>query len=138
MPEEDRRLEEESVARKWFYRIVGAVLAVIFVVYLFHYRRVDEETYGGKTKLRVWGIGPHEGYRRLREVFEEQHPSVRVVYSPMDLMDDQKLMCSVAGGSPPDLVYQDRFAMASWAAREGVGVTKYAQWPVTVEASNCV
>lgn len=33
-------------------------------------------------------------------------------------MDPQKLMCGIAGGSPPDVIYQDRFAVGGWAARD--------------------
>lgn len=32
-------------------------------------------------------------------------------------MDEQKLMCGIAGGAPPDCINQDRFSIGGWAAR---------------------
>ncbi|HNR32852.1 MAG TPA: hypothetical protein PKI11_18315, partial [Candidatus Hydrogenedentes bacterium] len=31
--------------------------------------------------------------------------------------DPQRLLCAVAGGDPPDVVFLDRFAVGEWAAR---------------------
>jgi multiple sugar transport system permease protein len=55
--------------------------------------------------------------------FERTHPGVEVrnsritgvtQYNPQD----QKLLCSIAGGDPPEVVLQDRFTMGGWAARD--------------------
>jgi hypothetical protein len=34
--------------------------------------------------------------------------------------DAQRLMCAIAGGVPPDVVYFDRFAIGEWAARDAL------------------
>ena len=44
---------------------------------------------------------------------------LRVVTSTLGgRMNPQKLMTAIAGGSPPDVINQDRFSIGGWAARE--------------------
>ena len=53
--------------------------------------------------------------------FEEEHPGVRVVSSTVAgemIVYQQRLLCGVAGGSPPDVVVADRFSTAEWASRD--------------------
>jgi len=56
----------------------------------------------------------------LRE-FERRYPDVKVVAgvtASRDMVSDpQRLLCAIAGGDPPDVVYFDRYAVAEWAAR---------------------
>ncbi len=79
-----------------------------------------------ETVLRVWGLetGEHShGTRAAVQAFESRHPGVRVqmavipVGSVQGVMDPQKLLCAVAGGRAPDVVFQDRFTVGEWAAR---------------------
>ncbi|MCG3198969.1 MAG: hypothetical protein GHCLOJNM_03476 [bacterium] len=80
----------------------------------------------GETVLRVWYSWlPEEMPGKLAAVaeFERTHPGVQVRitritglthYNPQD----QKLLCSIAGGDPPEVVLQDRFTIGGWAARD--------------------
>src|SRR3990170_2175780 len=71
-----------------------------------------------RTKLVVWGIWRSEGWTRLFHEFEKRHPEIELVLSTSGgRMDEQKLMCGIAGGSPPDVINQDRFSVGGWAAR---------------------
>ncbi len=75
-----------------------------------------------ETVLTVWGttIGPDDkGQADVVREFERRHPGVRVLTLGMGAggMNPQKLMTAIVGGTPPDVVYQDRFTVADWAAR---------------------
>jgi multiple sugar transport system permease protein len=79
-----------------------------------------------KQVLRVWLFWMLEEMPgRLAAIaeFEKDHPDVEVrltritgetQYNPQD----QKLLCAVAGGDPPEVVLQDRFTIGGWAARD--------------------
>src|SRR5262249_5882517 len=56
---------------------------------------------------------------QLRE-FERRNPGVRVVNFSTESMDfhAQKLMTSIVGNTPPDVVRQDRFTIGDWASRD--------------------
>lgn len=53
--------------------------------------------------------------------FEQAYPQYKVRYSvpvTKDLAGDaQRLLCSIVGNVPPDVVFFDRFAIGEWAAR---------------------
>ncbi len=72
-----------------------------------------------ETELIVWGHSfDQRGQRAAIARFEKLHPGVKVITSISGrAMDDQKLMCGIAAGSPPDVIRQDRFTIADWAAR---------------------
>ncbi|MEW6356550.1 MAG: extracellular solute-binding protein [Planctomycetota bacterium] len=72
-----------------------------------------------RIELTVWGASfDFRGKRAAILKFEKAHPHIRVVTSiPGRAMDDQKLMCGIAAGSPPDVIRQDRFTISDWAAR---------------------
>ena len=71
-----------------------------------------------KTRLVVWGIWRSEGWKALYQEFERRNPDIQLVLSTSGgRMDEQKLMCGIAGGSPPDVINQDRFSVGGWAAR---------------------
>ncbi len=77
---------------------------------------------GARTPLTVWGLGPGGdalGLSAAIEAFEAAHPEwdVRLVSVGAGRMNSQKLLTGIVGGAPPDVVYQDRFAVAGWAAR---------------------
>ena len=71
-----------------------------------------------KTQLLVWGVWNREGWRKCFDEFERLHPDIELVTSATGgRMDEQKLMCGIAGGAPPDCINQDRFSIGGWAAR---------------------
>jgi ABC-type sugar transport system permease subunit/ABC-type glycerol-3-phosphate transport system substrate-binding protein len=72
-----------------------------------------------RIKLTVWGWWNREGYRQAAAEFERRHPHIDIVMSTAGgQMDEQKLMTAIAGGSPPDVINQDRFSVGGWAARD--------------------
>lgn len=76
-----------------------------------------------KTKLVVWGLQYGEESKgleaRVRE-FERRHPGITVSVLSMGAggMNPQKLMTSIVGNVPPDLIRQDRFTIGDWASRD--------------------
>lgn len=79
---------------------------------------------GGAAPVRlvVWGLPSGEetqGRDAAIRAFEARHPGIRVQNLSMGAggMNAQKLMTSIAGGVPPDLVHQDRFTIGDWASR---------------------
>ncbi len=71
-----------------------------------------------RPELVVWTSGLDPGTKARLHEFERQ-TGVRVTASIIvNNMDPQRLMCAIAGGSVPDVVYQDRFAVGQWAARD--------------------
>ncbi|NKB66578.1 MAG: extracellular solute-binding protein [Candidatus Latescibacteria bacterium] len=71
-------------------------------------------------ELVVWGSWNDRGLKAALRQFETEHPGWTVVTSTgaSSGMDPQKLMCGIAGGSPPDMLVQDRFAVGEWAVRD--------------------
>ncbi|MGY8827340.1 MAG: extracellular solute-binding protein [Candidatus Latescibacterota bacterium] len=71
-------------------------------------------------ELIVWGTPNDRGLKAALRQFEVEHPGWEVVTSAgaSGGMDPQKLMCGIAGGSPPDMLQQDRFSVGEWAARD--------------------
>jgi ABC-type sugar transport system permease subunit/ABC-type glycerol-3-phosphate transport system substrate-binding protein len=71
-------------------------------------------------ELIVWGQAKDRGLDAALRLFESEHPGWRVVTTSgsSGSMDPQKLLCGIAGESPPDLLRQDRFAVGEWAARD--------------------
>jgi len=98
--------------------LIGIALAGAAVL-AFHLTRApgDPED-AGKTELVIWGVFRGEGWDKTIAKFEEFHPDVKLVISTgAGRMDEQKLMCAIAGGTPPDVINQDRFSVGGWAAR---------------------
>ena len=71
-------------------------------------------------ELIVWGVHNDRGLKAALRLFETEHPDWELVTSAgsSGSMDPQKLMCGIAGDSPPDMLQQDRFAVGEWAVRE--------------------
>ncbi|MCH7904419.1 MAG: extracellular solute-binding protein [Armatimonadetes bacterium] len=70
--------------------------------------------------LIVWGhqIGPEDkGLDDVVRRFEELHPNIHVKMLGMGAgrMNPQKLMTSIVGEVPPDVIFQDRFAVPDWS-----------------------
>lgn len=75
-----------------------------------------------RQTIVVWGqgIGPEDkGFADAVMRFEEEFPQYRVQFLGMGAgqMNPQKLMTAIVGGSPPDVVRQDRFTISDWASR---------------------
>ena len=77
--------------------------------------------------LYYWGVEQDALYADLIQEFEWQHrgddhtPAIKVVMGQTASMDrtsdPQRLLCAIAGGDPPDVVWFDRFAVGEWASR---------------------
>jgi hypothetical protein len=82
----------------------------------------DARAAEGETQtLIVWGALKRRGLDAAFRKFEQEHPGWQVVTSTAagaGRMDPQKLMCGIAGGSPPDTLIQDRFSVGEWAIRD--------------------
>ncbi|MCC6443297.1 MAG: extracellular solute-binding protein [Armatimonadetes bacterium] len=78
---------------------------------------------GRRVKLVVWGIQSSEESKGLDAAvaeFERRNPDIDVEMFSMGAggMNPQKLMTSIAGNVPPDVVNQDRFTIGDWAVRD--------------------
>jgi ABC-type glycerol-3-phosphate transport system substrate-binding protein len=52
------------------------------------------------TELVIWGVWNREGWRKCFDEFERRHPDIKLVTSASGgRMDEQKLMCGIAGGA---------------------------------------
>lgn len=77
-----------------------------------------------KIQLNVWGFPEDEswmGIQKEAKEFERLHPDIEVVMGVpggRGTMDPQKLMTAIAGGTPPDVIWQDRFTISGWASRD--------------------
>ena len=76
-----------------------------------------------RVKLVVWGLQPSEeaaGLRAQVREFERRNPGVKVSILGMGAgqMNPQKLMTSIVGKTPPDVINQDRFTIGDWASRD--------------------
>ncbi len=74
-----------------------------------------------KTELVFWPRWAEPSRDAALRKFEEEHPGVRIVSSTVAgemIVYQQRLLCGVAGGSPPDVIVCDRFSTAEWASRD--------------------
>ncbi len=68
-------------------------------------------------EIDVWGFGTDDAIGRVRvEAFEEQHPNVTVNLTPGDF-DRQAFLSAVASGNPPDVIFDGREFIGSYASR---------------------
>lgn len=75
-----------------------------------------------KQDIVIWGVTLNpatKGTETVIRTFEDRHPQyrVRLINVGNGRTADQKLMMSIVGKVPPDVMYQDRFALPDWAAR---------------------
>src|SRR5689334_21403968 len=110
-----RRLQE------WLPRVGIALAALILIG--FGLRSAWSVRPTGRTELVVWGLPSGDETKGLDEQireFERRFPQIRVRNLSMGAgsMNAQKLMTSIAGRVPPDLVRQDRFTIGDWASRD--------------------
>ncbi len=74
----------------------------------------------GRRTLMLWGLqADDKGVQAIVRQFEVMHPDVHVKVLNMGAggQNPQKLMTSIVGKVPPDLIYQDRFTVSDWASR---------------------
>jgi ABC-type glycerol-3-phosphate transport system substrate-binding protein len=76
----------------------------------------------GRTEIVAWGINYFgEDVYALVHRFERENPQYKVVISASaerdSTSDGQRLLCAIAGGVPPDVVFFSRFATGEWASR---------------------
>lgn len=79
------------------------------------------------VRLYYWGnemdFFAGEAVRDFEQLYDgvKNKPKIKVVMgqsASLNKTDDpQRLLCAVAGGDPPDVVFFDRFAVAEWASR---------------------
>ena len=103
------------------------------------------QTVPGKRDMVVWGIavGPEtKGQDAVIREFQKRHPelNVRVLSMGAGNMDSQKLLTSIVGNVPPDVIQQDRFSIADWASRGAFQplddlIARDAKDPLTPKAS---
>jgi multiple sugar transport system permease protein len=78
---------------------------------------------GRKVKLIVWGLQSGKetaGLDAQVAEFEKRNPDIDVSLLSMGAgaMNPQKLMTSIVGRVPPDVIHQDRFTVGDWASRD--------------------
>ncbi|MFQ6131360.1 MAG: extracellular solute-binding protein [Armatimonadota bacterium] len=99
--------------RRWSRALASAVVAAAALLVAAHGAAQEQ-----RTELVVWGVFNTEGWRRAFAEFERRHPEIELIASTTGgRMDEQKLMCGIAGDAPPDVINQDRFSIGGWAAR---------------------
>lgn len=105
----------------WLSRL--GIAAAVLIVLALGLRSIWRARPTDKIELVVWGLASGEETKGLdaqvRE-FERRFPHIRVRNLSMGAggMNGQKLMTSIAGKVPPDLVRQDRFTIGDWASRD--------------------
>src|SRR5262245_49478948 len=104
----------------WVIVCLAMIGLIAFV--LWTKRQTSDVTSDGREMIIFWGhknLG--DDVELLLHRFEEKNPQYKVIMSnavARDLTGDaQRLICAIAGGVPPDLVYFDRFAIGEWASR---------------------
>lgn len=96
----------------------GSVLATLVALLVAVADLTPAFAAASRDELVVWVQGLSPGTRAALRNFEQQTGNKLVVSIYGSGMDPQKLMCAIAGGRPPDVIYQDRFAVGGWAARD--------------------
>lgn len=95
---------------------VGAVVALACGLTSVSCGRVGGR--GDDRELVLWVSFLDPGRKAVLHEFERRTGRRVVASIILNNMDPQRLMCAIAGGSTPDVVYQDRFAVGQWAARD--------------------
>ena len=84
-------------------------------------RRVKEEAEPEAASLAFWSEAFSEWVPSRLEAYAGMNPLVDVEYVTLPWGEmTTKLLTATAGGTPPNLVIQDRFLMAGWSSRGGV------------------
>lgn len=104
----------------WMVGAVGACLAAVLAWWTWHSSR--DTLADGRQPIVFWGSTAFgEDIYTVINRFEQANPQYRVIMGTAVARnltgDAQRLLCAVAGGVPPDVVFFDRFAIGEWAGR---------------------
>jgi multiple sugar transport system permease protein len=111
-------------------------LSVLLLILLALWTRqsMSSATTDGRQTIVFWGgrndVLGEDVYTAIHQ-FEQTHldpktgrPKYKVIMgsatSPDITSDAQRMLCAVAGGVPPDVVWFDRFAIGEWAGRDAL------------------
>ncbi len=104
-----------------FWKFITVTLIAGLLLW-FLYPSQDTETKKDVTELTIWAPGyflPELTF--IGKYFEKEHPEYKVIIgqsaSRNMSSDNQRFLCSVAGGVPPDIIMFGRNAIIEWAAR---------------------
>src|SRR5437762_1140432 len=113
----------------WMALLLAAIVVVLLAIWTI--RSMSTETSDGRQTIVFWGaIQLGEDIYAVVNQFEHLpenldangHPKYKIILgtatSPSITEDQQRLLCAVSGGVPPDVVWFDRFAIGEWAARD--------------------
>lgn len=98
-----------------------------------------------RVKLIVWGLESGKesaGLNAQVDEFMHRNPDIEVSLLSMGAgaMNPQKLMTSIVGHVPPDVIHQDRFTIGDWASRDAFmpmdGFLAQEAGPEAVKAAN--
>src|SRR6266550_8360260 len=112
--------------------VVLAGITVALLAIWTHRSMSQDIVTDGRQTIVFWGATAlgEEIYAVVNQ-FEHDHldpatgkPKYKVILgtavSPDVTGDAQRLLCAVAGGVPPDVVWFDRFAIGEWAGRDAL------------------
>lgn len=118
-PRKDLGVTSRPFSRRRVVGTAAGVAAGAIAGPWFHRAAAQES--GGFTReasITSWGFGAEEtnpmAFSRVN-AFKEAYPSIQLELVPQ--FDDQKLLTGFASKQLPDLLWMDRFRIASWAAR---------------------
>lgn len=102
---------------RWGLVVLVCLLTAAVLFNPFERQRAD-----GRTDIILWGLGlgpDSKGFEAVIREFERRNPQyrVRVLSMGAGRMNPQKLMTSIVGNVPPDVINQDRFSISDWASR---------------------
>lgn len=107
-------------------RLFSIIALLLVPMLIFGCKKKDD----GKIRLTVWGIstGEHmKGVEAAMKEFERQHPNIKVVALTIGTQSSagvgnarpqQKLLTSIVGGVPPDVLQPDGYTVNDWASRD--------------------
>jgi len=106
---------------KTYLLLIGLLLLAVL---LYPRRAATTLTAGGagKQEIVLWvPVAASESQRAAVEQFEQDHPQYHVEVGAATVRDavsdPTRFLLGVAGGSPPDVILFDRYAVVEWAAR---------------------
>jgi multiple sugar transport system substrate-binding protein len=116
---ESRRLSRRRFVAQAGGIAAGAALASSHSGPLFHRANAQEASgFTREASITSWGFGAEEtnpmAFSRI-DAFRQAYPNVELELVPE--FDDQKLLTGFASEQLPDLLWMDRFQIASWASR---------------------
>lgn len=135
-------------------RVIGFVflLSILMVLAACSSDKEESSVKDGETTITFWhsmSAQSGDAMNAVIELFENDNPKIKVnaVYiANQGEGQNEKLLTSIAGGTPPDVAYFDRFEIASWAAQNSLedltelakndGITKDKYYPYTWEEAS--